>query len=91
MLYALELTRQYVKDLKQARKRKLNEEKLNEVIKILLSGKKLPVKYKDHKLTGNLKGLNECHITPDWLLIYEKNEVIRLITLIRTGTHSDLF
>jgi mRNA interferase YafQ len=90
-MYSLETTNQYLKDLKTARKRNLDEERLNEVIKILLSGKKLPDKYRDHKLTGNFKGLNECHIMPDWLLIYEKNTTIKLITLIRTGTHSDLF
>jgi mRNA interferase YafQ len=58
---------------------------------MLLTGSDLPEKYKDHKLTGTMKGLNECHITPDWLLIYQKSVIIKLITLIRTGSHSDLF
>jgi len=58
---------------------------------LLLSDISLPPKYKDHGLTGNLKGLNECHISPDWLLIYEKDTIIKLITLIRTGSHSNLF
>jgi len=90
-MYALEFTNQYLKDLKLARKRKLDESKLNDLIFLLLSDISLPPKYKDHGLTGNLKGLNECHISPDWLLIYEKDTIIKLITLIRTGSHSDLF
>lgn len=90
-MFRLEFTNQYLKDLRLARKRNLDESKLNELILILLSGDELPLKYKDHILTGNMKGLNECHISPNWLLIYEKNTTIRLITLIRTGTHSDLF
>jgi mRNA interferase YafQ len=51
----------------------------------------LPAKYKNHRLKGNFQGLYECHISPDWLLIYAKNDIIRLIKLIRTGTHFDLF
>jgi mRNA interferase YafQ len=90
-MYTLEFTNQYLKDLKLARKRKFEESKLNEVIKILLSGIRLPAKYKDHFLSGDMKGLKECHVTPDWLLIYQKDTVIRLITLFRIGTHSDLF
>jgi mRNA interferase YafQ len=90
-MYKLEFTNQYLKDLKLARKRNLDESKLNAVIQILLTGNDLPEKYKDHKLTGKMKGLNECHITPDWLLIYQKSVTIKLITLIRTGSHSDLF
>ena len=90
-MFRLEFANQYLKDLRLARKRNLDESKLNELILILLSGDELPLKYKDHILTGNMKGLNECHISPNWLLIYEKNTTIRLITLIRTGTHSDLF
>jgi mRNA interferase YafQ len=90
-VYYLEITNQYLRDLKLARKRNLDEQKLNQVIKIMISGDKLPLQYKDHILSGDYKGLNECHISPDWLLIYSKNKTIRLITLIRTGTHSDLF
>jgi mRNA interferase YafQ len=90
-MYALEFTNQYLKDLKLARKRKLDESKLNDLILLLLSDINLPAKYKDHMLTGKLKGLNECHVSPNWLLIYEKNTIVKLITLIRTGSHSDLF
>ena len=90
-MYSLETTNQYLKDLKLARKRNFNENELDIVIKLLLEGIILPAKYHDHKLTGNYKGFNECHIMPDWLLIYQKDTVIKLITLVRTGTHSDLF
>ena len=90
-MYSLEFTNQYLRDLKLARKRKFDEKKLNIVVKLLIEGKKLPTRYKNHNLTGNYKDLFECHITPDWLLIYSKNKTLRLITLIRTGTHSDLF
>lgn len=73
-MYSLEFTNQYLRDLKLARKRKLNESKLNDLIKLLLSGTNLPPKYKNHILEGNYKGLNECHIASDWLLIYEKKK-----------------
>jgi len=90
-VYTLEFTNQYFLDLKLSRRRNLDEEKLNQLIKILISGDNIPKQYKNHDLTGNYLGLNECHISPDWLLIYSKNKTIKLITLIRTGTHSDLF
>jgi mRNA interferase YafQ len=90
-VYSLEFTKQYLRDLKLARKRNLDEEKLNTVVKILISGHQLPIHHRNHLLSGELKGFCECHITPDWLLIYTKDSVIKLITLIRTGTHSDLF
>ena len=90
-MFQIEFTHQYLKDLKLARKRNLDEDKLNHLIKLLISNTNLPKKYKNHLLKGNYGGLYECHITPDWLLIYSKNDTIKLITLIRTGTHSDLF
>ncbi|NLX27354.1 MAG: type II toxin-antitoxin system YafQ family toxin [Bacteroidales bacterium] len=90
-MYRIEFTRQYMKDLRIARRRNLDESKLNEVVRMLSEGRKLPLKNRNHPLAGPFNGLFECHITPDWLLIYSRNELIRLITLIRTGTHSDLF
>lgn len=91
MKYELELTHQYLKDLKLARKRGLDESKLNEIIIKLISDEILPPKNEDHSLTGNYKGFRECHIQPDWLLIYSRDVTIKIITLVRTGTHSDLF
>ena len=90
-MYRLEFTNQYLKDLKLARKRNLDEQKLNNLIKLLISDMVLPQRYKNHVLKGNYVGLFECHITPDWLLVYSKQETVKLITLIRMGTHSDLF
>ena len=90
-MYSLEFTNQYLRDLKLVRKRNFDEQKLNQVIQILIKGNKLPKQNYNHILTGFYKGLNECHISPDWLLIYSKDNRISLITLIRTGTHSDLF
>jgi mRNA interferase YafQ len=90
-MYSLEFTRQYLRDLKLARKRNLDEQKLNEVILLLISGDKLPAHFHNHFLSGVYKGYCECHIAPDWLLVYSKDTTVRLITLIRTGTHSDLF
>ena len=91
MKYKLELTRQYLKDLKLARKRGLDEDNLNEIILKLMKGEVLPPKNRDHFLTGNYKGFCECHISPDWLLIYSRDVIVKIVTLVRTGTHSDLF
>ena len=91
MKYELELTHQYLRDLKLARKRGLDEDKLNEIIQKLIRGEELPPKNRDHSLTGNCKGFRECHISPDWLLIYSRDITIKIVTLVRTGTHSDLF
>lgn len=91
MKYQLEFTHQYLKDLRLARKRGLDESKLNEVILRLSRGEALPSKNKDHSLSGNYKGFRECHISPDWLLIYSREDSLKIVTLVRTGTHSDLF
>lgn len=72
------------------KKRKYNLNLLREIISLLAEGKPLPVKNKDHALTGNWKGHRECHILPDWLLIYRINNDVLELTLTRTGTHSDL-
>ncbi len=90
-MYSIEFTNQYLKDLKKARKRNADESKLNELIQLLIRGDIVPAQYKNHKLKGGYSGFFECHITPDWLLIYAKDKSLLLITLIRTGSHSDLF
>lgn len=89
--YELEYGNKFIKDLKLAKRRGLNLAELKIVTDILQEGKRLPAVYRDHTLTGNYKGYRECHINPDWLLIYKKKETIRVISLYRTGTHSDLF
>ena len=86
-------TTQYRKDLKKARKSNLPEEELDKIILMLAEDIPLPAKNKDHALTGNLIGFRECHIKPDWLLIYEKidTDELNILSLVRTGSHSDLF
>ncbi len=90
-MYKLFVTRQYTHDLKLARKRGLDESKLNNIVKKLINNEPLPKSNKDHALLGDYKGCRECHISPDWLLIYSVHEKINLLKLIRTGSHSDLF
>lgn len=90
-MFEIEVTHRFLKDLKLARKRNLDENKLNQVIELLAQGRQLPERNHDHVLVGDYKGCRECHISPDWLLIYSIEEVVKIITLIRTGTHSDLF
>lgn len=89
--YEIVSTNKFKKDLKIAIKRGYNMSLIEEVIDILAQGKQLPEKYKDHNLVGNYKGCRECHITPDWLLIYEIDDKQLFLYLTRTGTHSDLF
>ena len=79
------------KDFKLAMKRGLNIDLLETVIATLALGERLPDKNKDHALTGNWIGHRECHILPDWLLIYRIEEEVLILTLARSGTHSDLF
>lgn len=90
-MYDLRPTKKFEKDLKKIKKRGYDIGLLTEVLKILVSGEKLPSKYKDHELKGNYANCRECHITPDWLLIYEIVEKNLILYLTRTGTHSDLF
>ena len=86
-------TNQFKKDLRLALKRNLPEAEIAEVIDMLAKDIPLPIYYRDHELKGDYKGARECHIRPDWLLIYEKSDTndLKIITLIRTGSHSDLF
>ncbi len=90
-MYEIEVTNRFLRDLKLARKRKFDENKLNYIVRLLANGKPLPEKNRDHSLVGDYKGCRECHITPDWLLIYSIEDTLKIITLIRTGSHSDLF
>ena len=91
MHYELILTRKFKKSLKLAKKRGLDLNLLEKVITSLQNNVPLEEKYCDHELKGKYKGFRECHIAPDWLLIYMKEEDVLVLTLIDTGTHSDLF
>lgn len=84
-------TNRFKKDYKLAMKRHLDIDLLDNIIRKLASNEELPEKNKDHALTGNWIGHRECHIQPDWLLIYQIENDLLVLTLTRTGTHSDLF
>ena len=79
------------KDLKLAKKRGLPLKDFYDVVTMLAEDQPLPFNLRNHLLSGDYKGYWECHINPDWLLLYEKDTEIRIISLYRTGTHSDLF
>ena len=88
---AIVWTTRFKKDYKRMLKRHMDINLLDDVIRALSRGGVLPEKNKDHDLTGDWAGYRECHILPDWLLIYHIEDNILLLTLIRTGSHSDLF
>ena len=89
----LEFTAQFKKDYKLAIKRGCDQKKLEELIMLLCNEQPLPEPYKDHALSNsrNYKNMRECHIEPDWLLIYKVVNETLILKLIRTGSHSDLF
>lgn len=89
--YIVKYTTQFKKDYKLAKRRGKKMELLDKVIECLANGEELPEKYYDHSLSGNWTGHRECHIQPDWLLIYYIENDILVMTLSRTGSHSDLF
>lgn len=89
--YDVILTNSFRKDYKNISKRGYNLTLLKEVVEILASGEQLPERYRDHALTGNFLGCRECHIRPDWLLIYQIEDKELILYLTRTGSHSDLF
>ena len=84
-------TNQFKRDYKLAIKRHLDIDLLDNIIRCLSNGEPLPDKPKDHALTGNWVGHRECHILPNWLLIYRIDGDVLVLTLARTGSHSDLF
>jgi mRNA interferase YafQ len=90
-MYNIRPSSKFQKDLKRIKKRGYNIDLLTEVIKKLASGEPLPAANKDHALSGDFDNFRECHIAPDWLLIYEIDGIDLILYLTRTGTHSDLF
>lgn len=91
ILYTVKPTKKFQRDLKRAQKRGYNISLLTDIIKKLAADEPLPERNYDHSLNGDLEGYRECHIQPDWLLIYEKDKTMLYLHLMRTGTHSDLF
>ena len=91
MIYTLKFTTAYKKSYKLMKKRGLDLSLLDEVVDVLHRRLTLDEKYRDHELTGSFKGFRECHIKPDWLLIYLIENDVLTLTLVDTGTHSDIF
>ena len=89
--YQIRWTSQYKKDIKLAKKRHYKIEELQKVVFSLANALPLDEKYHDHELEGNWKNHRECHIKPDWLLIYQIKDDVLILELSRTGTHADLF
>lgn len=91
MAYSLSYTGQFKKDLKRCQKRGLNLELMHCAITILLEKGTLPAQYKSHVLSGQFSGCWECHIKPDWLLVWRQDDDELTLLLLNTGTHSDIF
>ncbi|MCD8190191.1 MAG: type II toxin-antitoxin system YafQ family toxin [Clostridiales bacterium] len=90
-MYEIVPSARFRKDYKTAVKRGYNMKLLERVVDQLAAGQPLDAKHRDHVLSGNYNGVRECHITPDWLLLYDINGTELALLLLRTGTHSDLF
>lgn len=90
-MFKVILTNSFKKDLKELRKNKKSKAKLDEVVTMLANGETLPIQFRNHKLIGNWKDCYECHIEPDWLLIYRRENQTLTLILLRTGSHSKLF
>ena len=90
-MYKIRFTSTFKKSYKRAKKRGYKMQLLDHVIELLQRGEQLDRKYRDHALAGKLIGFRECHIQPDWLLVYRVQNDVLVLTLTRTGTHSDLF
>ena len=90
-MYKVEFTTRMKRDIKKMKKRGKDLSKLESVLKLLVTGEPLPKKYQDHQLTENFRDFRECHIEPDWLLIYRIYEDILILSATATGSHADLF
>ena len=91
MKYGVTYTAQFRRDYKRIKKRRFNIAELQAVVTMLAEGKTLPETYRDHALIGFYRNARECHIRPDWLLIYSISNETLVLELMRTGSHSDLF
>ena len=91
MTYRIKATKRFQKDVKRCVKRGLPMEKFKRVIKLIEETGKLPSEYRPHKLTGQYAGSWECHIMPDWLLVWEQYDDELVLVMTNTGSHSDLF
>ncbi len=87
----VQTTKQFEKDFKRMVKRGKDTKKIKTIMLRLARGESLPIRHREHKLTGDFEGFTECHIEPDWLLLYRLNIDDNTIIFIRTGSHSDIF
>ena len=90
-MYTPVTTNKFDKDLRRAKRRTKDLSKIQSIMKTLTNGESLPLRNRDHTLIGNYAGRRECHIEPDWLLIYKIDDENKEIIFERTGSHSDLF
>lgn len=90
-MYSIDYTNRFKKDLKRCQKRGLDLQLILDAIAMLKTTGTLPMSYRPHKLSGNRDGQWECHIEPDWLMIWEQNDMELTLLFLQTGTHSDLF
>ncbi|MGM9746029.1 MAG: type II toxin-antitoxin system YafQ family toxin [Paludibacteraceae bacterium] len=91
MKYTITYSKHFEKDYARCKKRGYNLSLLQQVVSLLAETGTLPAKYKPHKLTGKYKGLWECHLQPDWLLVWQQNDTELILLFTNTGTHADLF
>ncbi len=90
-MYSVEYTNRFKKDIKRAIKRGYDLALIEKAIDLLQNTGKLPAQYKPHLLSGKYAGMHECHIKPDWLMVWEQNDDKLTLLFLATGTHSDLF
>ena len=90
-MYEIVISSKFKKDVKRCQRQQKDMGRFKHILELLIHGKSLPIKNRDHNLSGNWSGFRECHIEPDWLLIYCINENEKVIELARMGSHSDLF
>ena len=90
-MYEIVYTNRMKRDVRRAKKRSKDISKLIKTLQLLQKGSAMPEQYRDHALGGNLKDFRECHIEPDWLLIYQIHEDMLILSATATGTHADLF
>jgi mRNA interferase YafQ len=90
-MYSIDYSKRFKKDMKRCQKRGLNLQLILDAIALLRTTGMLPAQYRPHKLSGDKNGQWECHIEPDWLMIWEQNDTELTLLFLQTGTHSDLF
>ncbi|MGM9809915.1 MAG: type II toxin-antitoxin system YafQ family toxin [Paludibacteraceae bacterium] len=90
-MYSIDYSHQFKKDVKRCVKRGLDIQALSQAVSLLADTGTLPLQYKSHKLSGKYAGLWECHIEPDWLMVWEQDDKALTLLFLKTGTHSDIF